>query len=91
MAQRLFKRNGTWYGWFFDAEGQRIQHSTKCKDKQAAEAVLREWERRAADPAYAAANTATLNMQGRKQLASKAVGGELSAARTFPQNASEFP
>jgi integrase len=60
MAQRLFKRGDTWYGWFFDAEGKRIQRSTKCRDKQAAEAVLREWERRAADPAYAAANTATL-------------------------------
>lgn len=60
MAQRLFKRNGTWYGWYFDAEGRRIQRSTKCRDKQAAEALLREWERRAADPAYAAANSATL-------------------------------
>jgi hypothetical protein len=41
-------------------EGTRVQRSTKCRDKQAAESVLREWERRAADPAYAAANTATL-------------------------------
>jgi hypothetical protein len=60
MAQRLFKRGDTWYGWFFDSEGKRVQRSTKCRDKQAAEAVLREWERRASDPAYAAANTATL-------------------------------
>jgi hypothetical protein len=57
---RLFKRNGTWYGWFFDLEGVRVQRSTKCRDKQAAESVLKEWERRAANPAYAAANTATL-------------------------------
>ncbi len=57
---RIFKRNGTWYGWFFDLDGKRVQRSTKCRDKQAAESVLKEWERRAADPAYAAANTATL-------------------------------
>ncbi|MDX2053800.1 MAG: site-specific integrase [Polyangiaceae bacterium] len=60
MGQRLFKRNGTWYGWVFDCEGKRIQRSTKCRDKRAAEIVLREWERRAADPTYAASHATSI-------------------------------
>jgi integrase len=75
MAQRLFKRGGTWYGWFFEADGKRIQRSTRCRDKQAAEAVLREWERRASDPAYAAANTATLERALAEFLADRARKG----------------
>ena len=75
MAQRLFKRGGIWYGWFFDADGKRIQRSTKTRDKQAAEAVLREWERRASDPAYAAANTATLERALAQFLADRSFKG----------------
>jgi integrase len=60
MAQRLFKRGNTWYCWFFDSNGKRVQKSTKCRDKQAAEACMREWERRAQNPAYAAAHSDTL-------------------------------
>jgi hypothetical protein len=60
MSDRLFKRGDIWYAWCFDADGRRIQRSTKCRDRKAAEAALRELERRAADPAYAASNQATL-------------------------------
>ena len=60
MAERLYKRGSTWWGWFYDAGGRRVVQSTKCKDKRAAEAVVREWERAAADPDHAAANAATL-------------------------------
>jgi hypothetical protein len=34
--------------------------STKCKDKRAAEGVVREWERVAGDPVYAAAHSTLL-------------------------------
>jgi site-specific recombinase XerC len=60
MSDRLFRRGKIWHGWYFDAEGNKHQQTTKCTDKRAAEAVLREWERRAADPAHAAAHAATL-------------------------------
>jgi len=60
MSDRLFKRGATWYCWVFDANGKRIQKSTRCRDRKAAEAVARELERRAADPAYAASNQTTL-------------------------------
>ena len=60
MAERLFKRGKVWYGWVFDSAGRRVQRSTTCTDRRAAAAVLRGWERRAADPAYAAAHEATL-------------------------------
>lgn len=60
MSDRLFKRGATWYCWVYGADGQRIQKSTRCRDRKAAEAVAREFERRAADPAYAASNQATL-------------------------------
>jgi hypothetical protein len=55
MADSLFKRGDTWYAWFYDANGKRYQRTTRQTDKRAAEATLREWERRAADPTYAAA------------------------------------
>ncbi len=57
---RLFKRGSTWYGLFY-ADGVRIQQSTRCHDKKAAEAVLRQWERDAADPAYAASKNTSLS------------------------------
>ncbi len=60
MSDRLFKRGDVWYAWFFDPDGNKIQRSTKCRDRKAAEATLREFERRAADPAYAASHQATL-------------------------------
>jgi len=60
MSDRLFKRGTTWYCWVFDANGKRIQKSTRCRDRKAAEAVARELERRAADPTHAASNQTTL-------------------------------
>ncbi|MHB1845346.1 MAG: tyrosine-type recombinase/integrase, partial [Deltaproteobacteria bacterium] len=56
---RVFKRGDTYYGQFYE-NGVRIQRSTRCHDKKAAEAVVREWERAAADPAHAAAQAVTL-------------------------------
>lgn len=59
MAERLFRRGKTWYAWFYDASGNRYQRTNRQTDKRAAEATLREWERRAADPAYAASHETT--------------------------------
>ena len=56
---RLFKRGRTWYATFYD-DGQRVQRSTKCTDKKAAEIVARQWERDGADPDAAVRRTATL-------------------------------
>src|SRR5689334_3092596 len=56
----LFKRKDTWYAKFRDASGQWHQRSTATKDRRAAEACLKEFERRAADPAYAASHQTTL-------------------------------
>ncbi len=54
--ERVFKRAGgrVWYGWFYE-NGHRIQRSTRCRDMTAAEAVVRQWQRDAADPDHAAA------------------------------------
>jgi integrase len=60
MASRLYKRGDVWWGWFYEPNGRRVSKSTKCTDKRAAELTLREWERGAADPAYAAAHAATV-------------------------------
>jgi integrase len=56
----LFKRGETFYAQYFDANGKRHQTSTRTRDRKSAEALLREFERRAADPAYAASNETTL-------------------------------
>jgi integrase len=62
VAERLFRRStsNVWYASYYDANGKRQTRSTKQLDRRAAAATLREWERRAADPAYAASNQATL-------------------------------
>jgi integrase len=60
MAGRLYKRGDVWSAWFYEPGGRRVSKSTKCTDRRAAELTLREWERGAADPAYAAAHTATI-------------------------------
>jgi integrase len=52
---RLYKRDRIWWYQF---RGGR--YSTHCTDKKAAELEAREIERRVADPAYRAANKATL-------------------------------
>ena len=53
---KLFKRGNVWWCWI---NGER--RSTGCRDRKAAELAARELERRAADPAYAAANTTSLD------------------------------
>ena len=60
MAGRLYKRGEVWSAWFYEPNGRRVSKSTKCTDRRAAELTLREWERGAADPAYAAAHSATV-------------------------------
>lgn len=57
---RLFKRDRVWYCYVYEG-GKRVQHSTRCHDRRAAEAVARELERRAADPAGARAAAASLS------------------------------
>jgi integrase len=75
MADRLFKRGDTWYAWFYDANGKRYQRTTRQTDKRAAEATLREWERRAADPTYAAAHETTLEEALRSMLRDRKLKG----------------
>jgi len=58
---RVFKNGRIWHGWFYTPDGKRVQRSTRMRSKAAAEAVVAEWERAAADPNYAAASTATLS------------------------------
>jgi len=48
----LFRRtNGTFYAKFNDLDGKWHQQSTGTRDRKAAENRLREFERRASDPA----------------------------------------
>lgn len=51
----LYRRGAVWW---VRIEGER--KSTRQKTRIAAEAVAREWERQAADPAYAASHSATI-------------------------------
>src|SRR5258708_7081878 len=57
---RLYKRGSTWWCSFY-VDGGRVQRSTRCKDRKAAEAAARQWERAGADPDHAAANATTLS------------------------------
>ena len=51
---RLFKRGRVWHAWFYE-NGRRVIRTTRCRDRAAAEAIARQWERDAADPDHAAA------------------------------------
>ncbi len=55
---RLYKRGEIYWSSFYEG-AKRVQRSTHCTDKKAAEAVARELERCAADPARAAQDQAT--------------------------------
>lgn len=59
---RLYRRKGSeyWQCSYRDHRGRRVQRSTGRSSRKAAERIALEWERIASDPAYAAANTATL-------------------------------
>lgn len=66
-TRRLHRRRlksgelGAWIGTYYDADGRRHQLSTRTTDRKAAEAIVREWERRAADPAHAATHKTTVD------------------------------
>ena len=57
---RLFKRGQVWYAQVYE-NGVRVQRTTRCHDRRAAELRARQLERDAADPAHAAAAKATLS------------------------------
>jgi hypothetical protein len=78
MGDRLYKRGSVWWGWCFDADGRRHAFSTRCTDRRAAEAAYREQERRFADPAYAAANAATVESALRRLLVDREQRGGVS-------------
>src|SRR5690349_13402363 len=62
MRSRLYRRGKIWWAWFYDADGKQRCFSTRCIDRKAAEIALRERERRAADPAHAAAHETTIDV-----------------------------
>lgn len=53
------KKHGTWWCEFYDARGERVRRTTKCKDARAAELAARALERGAHDPNRPAENQAT--------------------------------
>lgn len=58
------KRNGTRVWWASWTESKvTVRRSTRCSDKEAAELVVRRWERERADPELAAARQATLESE----------------------------
>jgi hypothetical protein len=57
---RKYKRGRIWWGWYYESSGQQKCRSTGCTDAKAADAVIAQWERAAADPTYAATHEATL-------------------------------
>ena len=59
MSERLIKRGRVWHGWYYQ-DGERVQRTTRCTDRRAAEAVVREWEREASDPNHAGSTRALM-------------------------------
>lgn len=59
MRERVYLRGRIYWGWFYE-RGKPVYRSTKCRDRKAAEAVVRQWERLAADPTYRASHETTL-------------------------------
>lgn len=57
---QLRKRNRVWHALFIE-NGRRVERSTRCTDRKAAESVGKQWERDASDPDNATARRATLN------------------------------
>jgi hypothetical protein len=57
---RLYKRGRVWWGWVYDYDGNRIDFSTRCRDKDAARILCKQREAEAADPNYAASARASL-------------------------------
>lgn len=84
MGERLRRRQPgwSWEGRVFEG-GVWVWRSTGAKDKTAARAILRTWERRAADPALAAEATATLDGLLRDYLASRRARGRAAATLDY--------
>lgn len=57
MADRLFKRGGIWYCWYYVGP-RRVKKSTQCTDRRAAELKLRQFERGTNGDTSAAAHAA---------------------------------
>jgi len=59
----LYRQPGgeVWYARIPGRYGRYVRKSTKCRDRKAAQAVAREFERQYADPSYAASHAATLH------------------------------
>ena len=58
---KLFRRGRIWFVRVIDHTGKVRRRSTKCTDHEAAKIAARRFERESADPAHAAAHTATLD------------------------------
>lgn len=60
MSERLFRRpeSAVWYCWVYDLAGRRHKISTKCTDKRAALAKLRDLERQATGSSHASPGNA---------------------------------
>ncbi len=57
----VYKRGSVWWGLGpVPGSRRRVRRSTGCRDRAAAEATVRRWERESADPAHAAQAAATL-------------------------------
>jgi len=61
---RIYKRGKYWWCAWTEG-GLTLRRSTRCTTRRAAEIVSARWERERADPAYHAANTATLGAEAR--------------------------
>jgi integrase len=59
-AMKLYRRGSTWYTDYYE-DGVRVQRSTRCSDKRAAQALATQWVRDAADPDGARLRDATLS------------------------------
>ncbi len=59
----LYKRTRFWWGSYHDPRtGEFVRRSTKCADRAAAAAVVREWERASSDPHHRATHSTTLRV-----------------------------
>jgi integrase len=53
MHDRLYRKTrdgqayGSWFGWYYDPRGKRVPFNTRCRDRRAADAALRQRERQA--------------------------------------------
>lgn len=56
MPSHLYQRGKIWHCWYYE-DGKQIRKSTHCTDKAAAAAVLRDYERSAADPSRVSSKT----------------------------------